>query len=228
MRFRAVIFDLGGVVLGSPLHAIAAYEQELGIPSGFVNRVVAGTSPAGAWSRLERGELKMTAFYAEFEGDCRAAGHEIGARIMMERIGLFLCTGCDIGKAVNAEGFEELAEENGASTYTAHPCLCSPEGVTAIGKAVEEGAVDGLLIAACSERSKADVFRFDPTKVAAHRISLREHVAWSQKPGEEDTQMLAEDLLRMGLARVSKMELTKPLEETIDRTVLVHSSERVL
>jgi quinone-modifying oxidoreductase subunit QmoB len=140
---------------------------------------------------------------------------------MMERIGLFLCTGCDIGKAINAEGFEELAEENGASTFTAHPCLCSPEGVTAINKAVEGDAVDGLLIAACSERSKADVFNFDPTKVAAHRINLREQVAWSQKPGEEDTQMLAEDLLRMGLARVSKMELTKPLDETISRTVLV-------
>jgi quinone-modifying oxidoreductase subunit QmoB len=139
----------------------------------------------------------------------------------MEHIGLFLCTGCDIGKAVSPEGFEELAEENGASTYTAHPCLCSPEGMTAIGKAVEGGAVDGLLIAACSERSKADVFRFDPTKVAVHRIGLREHVVWSQKPEEEDTQMLAEDLLRMGLARVSKMELTKSLEETIDRTVLV-------
>ncbi len=139
----------------------------------------------------------------------------------MERIGLFLCTGCDIGKAINAEGFEELAEENGASTYTAHPCLCSPEGVTAINKAVEGDAVDGLLIAACSERSKADVFSFDPTKVAVHRVSLREQVAWSQKPGEEDTQMLAEDLLRMGLARVSKMELTKPLDETIDRTVLI-------
>ncbi len=139
----------------------------------------------------------------------------------MERIGFYLCTGCEIGEAINSEGFEELAEENGASTYTAHPCLCSPEGVTAINKAVEEGAVDGLLIAACSPRYKADVFRFDPTKLAVERVSLREQVAWSQKPGEEDTQMLAEDLLRMGLARVSKMELSKPPEETIDRTVLI-------
>ena len=139
----------------------------------------------------------------------------------MERIGLFLCTGCEIGKAVNTEGFEELAEENGASTFTAHGCLCSPEGVTAIGKAVEEGAVDGLLIAACSPRVKSDVFEFDPTKVAVERVSLREHVAWSQKHGEEDTQMLAEDLLRMGLVRVAKMALTAPIEETIDHTVLI-------
>ncbi len=132
----------------------------------------------------------------------------------MERVGLFLCTGCDIGGAINPEGFEELAEENGASVYEAHPCLCSPEGVTVIHKAVEDGAVQGVLIAACSHRAKADVFRFDTTKVAVERVSLREQVAWSQKPGEDDTQMLAEDLLRMGLARVSKMESPKPFHET--------------
>jgi putative hydrolase of the HAD superfamily len=88
MRFRAVIFDLGGVVLDSPLHAIAAYERELGIPPGFVNRVVVDTGPQGAWSRLERGELARRAFEAAFEAECRAAGHTLSAATMMERISL--------------------------------------------------------------------------------------------------------------------------------------------
>jgi putative hydrolase of the HAD superfamily len=88
MRFRAVIFDLGGVVLDSPLHAIAAYERELGIPAGFVNRVVVDTGPAGAWARLERGELSRRAFEAAFEAECRAAGHPLSAAALMERIAL--------------------------------------------------------------------------------------------------------------------------------------------
>jgi len=88
MSFRAVIFDLGGVVLDSPLHAIAAYERELGIPSGFVNRVVVDTGPAGAWSRLERGELSRQAFEGIFEAECRSAGHAISAATMLERIAL--------------------------------------------------------------------------------------------------------------------------------------------
>jgi putative hydrolase of the HAD superfamily len=87
MALRAVIFDLGGVVLGSPLHAIAEYERELGIPENFVNRVVRDTAPTGAWSRLERGELTMEQFYLDFEADCRDAGREISARRMMERMG---------------------------------------------------------------------------------------------------------------------------------------------
>ena len=86
MRFAAVIFDLGGVVLGSPLHAIAAFEREQGIPAGFVNRVVMETAPEGAWSRLERGELTLEEFFIGFERDCQAAGQVLSARAMMERM----------------------------------------------------------------------------------------------------------------------------------------------
>ena len=87
MTIRAVIFDLGGVVLGSPLHAIAEYEKELGLPHNAVNRVVASTAPGGAWSRLERGEIPMEQFYTDFEADCRTAGHTLSAREMMTRMG---------------------------------------------------------------------------------------------------------------------------------------------
>jgi putative hydrolase of the HAD superfamily len=81
-----VIFDLGGVVLGSPLHAIADFEREHGIPEGFVNRVVIESAAAGAWSRLERGELDLERFYGAFEADCERAGQQVPARPMMERI----------------------------------------------------------------------------------------------------------------------------------------------
>jgi putative hydrolase of the HAD superfamily len=86
MRFSAVIFDLGGVVLGSPLHAIAEYERERGIPAGTINRVVVESGPQGAWSRLERGDLPLADFYAAFESDCLAAGSRICARSLMERV----------------------------------------------------------------------------------------------------------------------------------------------
>lgn len=86
MPREAVIFDLGGVVLDSPLHAIARYEREAGIPAGFVNRVVVSTGPQGAWSRLERGELRVEEWVPEFERDCAEAGQVIEAARMMEAI----------------------------------------------------------------------------------------------------------------------------------------------
>jgi putative hydrolase of the HAD superfamily len=87
VAIRAVIFDLGGVVLGSPLHAIAAYEREHGVRPGAVNRVVADTGAEGAWGRLERGQCDLAAFAPAFEAECAAAGFAIEARALMRRMG---------------------------------------------------------------------------------------------------------------------------------------------
>jgi len=86
MSRSAVLFDLGGVVLGSPLQAIRDYELELGFERNAINRVAAETAPTGAWSRLERGEIDMPTFYRAFEQDCAREGLEIDARAMMERM----------------------------------------------------------------------------------------------------------------------------------------------
>jgi len=86
MSLRAVLFDLGGVVVGSPLAAIRDFEGRLGIPSGAVNRVVVDTGPGGAWSRLERGELTLDPFYPAFEADCASYGIRLDARALMEAV----------------------------------------------------------------------------------------------------------------------------------------------
>jgi putative hydrolase of the HAD superfamily len=81
-----VVFDLGGVVMGSPLHAIVRYERDHGLPAGAVNRVVVESGEAGAWSRLERGELTLEAFLSPFEADCRACGVEVSGQRLMAYI----------------------------------------------------------------------------------------------------------------------------------------------
>ncbi len=138
----------------------------------------------------------------------------------MNKVGVFVCTGCEIGAAVDLQNFEDVGSEAGASSYCTHENLCSPEGVALIKSAIDEGT-DGVVIAACSHRAKIEEFRFDPTKVYVERVSLREQVAWCQPHGEEDTQMLAEDLLRMGVARAKTVSTPTILSEDIDLTVLV-------
>jgi putative hydrolase of the HAD superfamily len=79
----AVVFDIGGVVQDSPLHAIARYERDHGLPPDSINRAVVAAGERGAWARLERGELTVEAFLAPFEADCRALGIEVcAARVM--------------------------------------------------------------------------------------------------------------------------------------------------
>ena len=138
----------------------------------------------------------------------------------MNKIGVFVCTGCDIGAAVNMENLEDIAKEFGAESYLTHDCLCAPEGVATIQSAVDEGT-DGVVIAACSHRAKIEEFAFDRTKVYVERVSLREQVAWSMNGEAEDTQMLAEDLLRMGVKRTKVVKAPQPLDLDVDRAVMV-------
>lgn len=83
---RAVVFDIGGVIQDSPLHAIARYEDDHGLPPGSISRAVVTVGEAGAWSRLERGELTVESFCAPFERDCRAHGVTVDASRLMQYI----------------------------------------------------------------------------------------------------------------------------------------------
>ena len=85
-KIAAVVFDIGGVVQDSPLHAIARYERERGIDPNAINRVVVAAGEQGAWARLERGELTAQTFVEPFEADCRAHGIAIDGRYLMAKI----------------------------------------------------------------------------------------------------------------------------------------------
>ena len=72
-----MIFDLGGVVLASPLEAFREYERANGLPHRFISEIVLSGGDDGAWSRFERGELSPDDFAVTFEAECAAAGHPL-------------------------------------------------------------------------------------------------------------------------------------------------------
>jgi len=139
----------------------------------------------------------------------------------MERIGVFFCTGCGVGDGLDLPALHATAAESSPALCADHPCLCSPEGVARVQGAIDEQGLDGLLLAACSARARQREFRFDPTRVVVERVSLREQVVWSHPPKDEDTQLLGDDLLKMGLERLSRARLPAPTTEAVERAVLV-------
>ena len=74
MSRRAVIFDLGGVVFDSPLHALRTLEREQGLPRLAIGRVIERAGRDGAWARLERGELEYVEFQGKLQRELDAAG----------------------------------------------------------------------------------------------------------------------------------------------------------
>jgi quinone-modifying oxidoreductase subunit QmoB len=104
-----------------------------------------------------------------------------------------------------------------------HEFLCSKEGVDSIKADLNgDDAVNAVVVAACSPRVMQDVFNFGPS-VVLDRVNLREQVVWCQPAGEEDTQMMAEDYLRMGITKVGDMQPLEPFqpEEEMSKRLLV-------
>jgi putative hydrolase of the HAD superfamily len=85
--FRAVIFDLGGVVFPSPLEAFDVYDARAGLAAGSVRGLIRASSETGAWAALERGELTMDEFATALEAEAQTAGFELDARVLMQTVG---------------------------------------------------------------------------------------------------------------------------------------------
>lgn len=57
---KAILFDIGGVVVISPFQAILDYEIENKIPIGYINFAIQkGPHDTGAWQLIERGEVEL-------------------------------------------------------------------------------------------------------------------------------------------------------------------------
>jgi len=85
--YRAVIFDLGGVVYPSPFEAFDAYDVDAGLAPGTVRGLIKTSSETGAWAALERGELAMDEFFALLAAEAAAAGFELDGARLMQMIG---------------------------------------------------------------------------------------------------------------------------------------------
>ncbi|MGD8387451.1 MAG: FAD-dependent oxidoreductase [Desulfobacteraceae bacterium] len=139
-----------------------------------------------------------------------------------KKVGLYICTGCGIGDALDIENLgENGTEEQSVAVLKNHPALCSKEGAALIQQDIENEGINTVVVAACSHRVMYDVFDFPGCIV--DRVNLREQVVWTHPPQDEDTQMMAEDYIRMGLAKVGEMELPEAFqpEEEMYKDILV-------
>ncbi|KAK7185263.1 hypothetical protein DPSP01_000903 [Paraphaeosphaeria sporulosa] len=66
---KAILFDVGGVVVLSPFQAILDYEIENRIPIGYINHAIQrGPPDTGAWQLIERGACPLDdAWFAAFK-----------------------------------------------------------------------------------------------------------------------------------------------------------------
>lgn len=78
-RVRAVLFDMGGVLVASPFAGFARYERLVGLPEGTIRRINATDPDTNAWARYESGRSDRATFCREFEAEAAALGFRVDA-----------------------------------------------------------------------------------------------------------------------------------------------------
>jgi len=137
-------------------------------------------------------------------------------------IGLYFCSGCNIGDSLDINDLSLLASKELLVDCTkSHDFLCSEEGVNLIKNDITEKNLKNLVICACSSRQKTEQFSFD-TDLVVERVNFREQIVWSHEPNNEDTQMMAEDYIRMAIAKVNMISLPVPyIAENLSSDILI-------
>ncbi|MDF1613441.1 FAD-dependent oxidoreductase [Desulfurivibrio dismutans] len=148
---------------------------------------------------------------------------------MDKKYGVYICTGCGIGEALDVEGLSGIAEENGMPVKT-HEAVCSEAGRQVIKDDMANDGVNIPVICACSPRVWKEEFNFGEGTITV-RANLREGVVWSmEKPSEERSQEvineftneLAQDYMRMACTQAKKIDIPEASQqETTNRRILV-------
>jgi putative hydrolase of the HAD superfamily len=83
---RAVLFDMGGVLVTSPFVGIAEYERRAGLPAGIVRRMNATEPDTNAWAHYERGDIDRVEFVRRFAAEGAALGHEVDGAAVLDAL----------------------------------------------------------------------------------------------------------------------------------------------
>ncbi len=139
---------------------------------------------------------------------------------MSQKIGVYIDTGYGIGESLDIDALCKVAtKEYKVALCKTDSYWSEPDKLDTIRQDIAAEELTMVVIAGPSPRQYQAEFTFDG--VFTERINLREHVVWCQPPNEEDTQMLAEDYMRIGLIKASKYDDRPPFQEEVNKDILV-------
>ncbi|MCK5126975.1 MAG: hydrogenase iron-sulfur subunit [candidate division Zixibacteria bacterium] len=140
---------------------------------------------------------------------------------MEDIIGVFICTGYGIADALDIEALKKVVSDECNVPFCQTIESCEPSDLNKVIEEISNANLNKVVIAGVSARHYDD--KLFPKNVQVEKVSLREHVICCQPPNDEDTQMMAEDYLRMYIAKIKEVERPEPiqLDEVIDKSILV-------
>ena len=154
---------------------------------------------------------------------------------MEDKIGVFICSGYGIAEALDIDALCTVATDEFSVPFCKIVDSCEGSGLEAINQDIRTEGLTKVVIAGISPRRFAD--NAFPDGVIVEPVGLREQVVWSHPRAKypvvteeqkddgihfDSLQMLAEDYLKMGMVKVTKIDLPEPYKvETFTRKILV-------
>ncbi len=137
------------------------------------------------------------------------------------KVGVYIAADEEVTSSLDMESLEKVANnEAKATVYKAVENISSLEGAELIRADVAEHDLSHVVVLDRSPRAFPGLFDFGP-EVLVDQVALRELVIWTHPANDEDTQMLAEDYLRMYADRCKNISPPEANIEPVEKRVLV-------
>ena len=144
------------------------------------------------------------------------------------RIGTFICNcGTNIAGFIDTKAVSDYAKTLPNVVYSRENLFsCSEAGVTDIQNAIKEHGLNRVVVAACTPRTHEPLFRAAVEEAGLNKylfefVNIREHVSWVHKADREIATQKAKDLVRMGVARATRLEPKEEITTDVERSALV-------
>jgi heterodisulfide reductase subunit A len=144
------------------------------------------------------------------------------------RVGVFIChCGSNIGGLIDCK---KLADYAGTLPNVTHSednlYTCSETGLTAIKNAVEEHNLNRVIVASCTPRTHEPLFRECISEAGLNPylfnfVNIRDQCTWVHMKDAEGAYNKAMDLVRMGVAKATKLEPLDMIKVEINPRALV-------
>ena len=80
MKYKAIIWDFGGVITSSPFEAFNQFEEANGLPKDIIRTINSENPDTNAWAKFESNSITIDVFNDLFIKEAKAKGFDIKGR----------------------------------------------------------------------------------------------------------------------------------------------------
>ncbi|TAK36584.1 MAG: CoB--CoM heterodisulfide reductase iron-sulfur subunit A family protein [Chloroflexota bacterium] len=144
------------------------------------------------------------------------------------RVGVYVCRcGANIGRTVDVPSTVEYALTLPNVVYATEQLFsCATNSAKEISDLAKEKGLNRVVIAACSPRTLEALFRDTLREAGLNQYycemaNIREHCSWVHSKEKEEATQKAKDLIRMSVARASRLEPLQEFDLPVNKAALV-------